>query len=839
MGPSAGQMRLGNEAPESAGGGAPRRIMSVHGVLLAVTVALPLALTLLLALSTWRSAWQEAEGEMRRDAVAIAEFAGRVLDGYRQALEHVAMLLQGLDAAAVEARRGELEQALRDLQAALPDIDAVTVAGRDGHLLLATGAERDVHPLPATPPGAADPRPGLPSLLRDAPQGTPAIAALTAAAGRAPAFALVLGTPETAGAAGSIALTVRAEKVAARLGRFSTGSDDAAALVTLEGRLLARAVPTALALGATRPAPDGPAALALRAGLERWSGRGPSPHDGIDRLTALRRVPGFPVYVIVARPAATIAAQWREAVALPAMVALASAALLAALALMVHRSQRATLEANAGLEQRVAERTVEVAQALAAMRAGDERLRLAIEAAGFGTWELDLPAGRITRTGAPMMNLDALPLSGFTLDAYLEHVFPEDRARVRAAVAELAGGTVERTRAEYRVSRADGGHIWVESYGGVVERDTATGAPVRLAGVSRDVTDRRQAEALLRASETRLRVAIEAARFSTWEYDVAADRGLRQGQLSTALPYIPQSGFGLQAWMDAIHPEDRDRVRLAVTDLIAGTRDRMLEEFRVRRPDGGWSSIESAGTVAERDTGTGRALRLAGVARDVTDSRMAAERQALLAREVDHRAKNALAVVQAALRLTPRTDAASYANAVEGRVRALARAHTLLAEARWEGASLQALAAAELAAFLPSGGAGAAGRARIDGPGLTLTPPAAQGLSMVLHELATNAVKYGALSVEGGSVALSWEIDVAAGLLRLRWEERGGPAMARAPARRGFGSRVVEATVRDQLGGKLDRQWQPTGLLCGIEIPLERGVITLPGAAPATPRAAE
>ncbi len=818
-------MRAGIEAQGLAGGTPSRPVVTVHGLLLLVTVALPLALTVLMAWFTWRGTWHEAEGEMQRDAVAVAEFAGRVLDGYRQALERVATMLHGLSTEAIEARAGEFILALRDLQAGLPDIDAIAVAGRDGQPLLGSlGPE-------AVPPA-------LLAMLRTAPQGNPSIMPLPAADGRPATLALALGTVESGGALGSVALTLRADKVAARLARFSTGSEDAAALVTLDGRLLARAAPPTAPAAGSRPAPDAPAARALRAGLERWSGRGPSPHDSVERLTALRRVPGFPVYVIVARPADRIAAEWRAAIVLPALVALASATLLAALALLVQRSQRTTLEANARLEQRVAARTVEVAQAMAAMRVGDERLRLAIEAAGFGTWELELPDGRITRSGVPMMNLEALPLSGFTFAAYLEHVFPEDRERVRAAVAELADGTAERSRAEYRVRRADGSRIWVESYGGVIERDAASGVPRRLAGVSRDVTDRRQAEAMLGASEARLRVAIEAARFSTWEYDVRTDRGLRQGELAKALPQVPESGFGLDDWLQQIHPADRDRMRVAIRGLIAGTQDRMVEEFRVQRPDGGWSSIESAGAIAERDATTGAVLRLAGVARDVTESRLAAERQALLAREVDHRAKNALAVVQAALRLTPRTDAASYAQAVEGRVRALARAHTLLAEARWEGASLHALASAELSAFLPSGPGGTPGRARIDGPNLTLAPPVAQGLSMVLHELATNAVKYGALSVASGSVTLAWKVDAAAAQLRLRWEERGGPALTEAPQRRGFGSRVVEATVRDQLGGALDRQWHPAGLLCRIDIPLARAMIGMADPGTATVRRA-
>ena len=211
---------------------------------------------------------------------------------------------------------------------------------------------------------------------------------------------------------------------------------------------------------------------------------------------------------------------------------------------------------------------------------------------------------------------------------------------------------------------------------------------------------------------------------------------------------------------------------------------------------------------------------------DVSERRAAEERQALLMRELDHRAKNALAVVQAALRLTPKDDAEAYARAVGGRVAALARAHTLLARGQWSGAGLRELAWGELAPFLgPAVGGGQQPRAALDGPDVALAPGAAQALSMALHELATNATKHGALSAPGGRVSVLWEADAGAGLLRLLWAEAGGPPLAGAPpARRGFGSRLLEATLRDQLGGRLVRDWRPGGLVCTVELPLARAL---------------
>ena len=219
-----------------------------------------------------------------------------------------------------------------------------------------------------------------------------------------------------------------------------------------------------------------------------------------------------------------------------------------------------------------------------------------------------------------------------------------------------------------------------------------------------------------------------------------------------------------------------------------------------------------------RDPVTGRIVRALGASQDITERKAAEERQALLTRELDHRAKNVLAAVQAALRLTPRTSAAEYAQAVEGRVAALARAHTLLAEAHWTGAGLRDLATAELAVFLGDG----SGRAVLEGPAVTLSPTAVQAVSMALHELATNATKHGALSVPEGRLHLSWSLTERPGLLLLRWVERGGPRLGGPPARCGFGTRVLRATVQDQLGGQVEQRWPPEGMECDLAVPLER-----------------
>jgi PAS domain S-box-containing protein len=212
------------------------------------------------------------------------------------------------------------------------------------------------------------------------------------------------------------------------------------------------------------------------------------------------------------------------------------------------------------------------------------------------------------------------------------------------------------------------------------------------------------------------------------------------------------------------------------------------------------------------------------IMRDISSRRAAEARQFILMREVDHRAKNILAVVQSVLRLTPQDQPGAFA-AARTRVDALARAHSLLAEGGWSGADLRVLAERELAPFVKTLGDQKTFVVSLDGPLIALAPSAVQPLAMVLHELATNAAKHGALSLPGGRVEVRWSANRRAGedgLLRLVWTEVGGPPIVGAARRKGFGTRVVEATVRGQLGGSIERRWEPTGIVVEVVVPVSR-----------------
>lgn len=277
--------------------------------------------------------------------------------------------------------------------------------------------------------------------------------------------------------------------------------------------------------------------------------------------------------------------------------------------------------------------------------------------------------------------------------------------------------------------------------------------------------------------------------------------------------------------LDAIHPEDRHVVRDAVRRVLERETDDYEAEFRAVWPNGTVRWLRSVGRAIVDASGTVR--EVTGVTMDVTERVEGDRRRDVLAREVDHRAKNALAVVQSILRLMPTDEPKAFATAVEGRVAALARAHSLLAEEGWAGADLRTVAELELAPYFTRPEKAAV--ILLDGPMVPLAPAAVQPIIMVLHELAMNALKHGALSGPDGRVDVTWRAGRRAGedgMLRLSWTETGGAVATEAETRSSFGTRVVDATIRGQLGGRVERRWKPSGFDCEISVPLARILVS-------------
>ncbi|HEV2532943.1 sensor histidine kinase [Phenylobacterium sp.] len=202
---------------------------------------------------------------------------------------------------------------------------------------------------------------------------------------------------------------------------------------------------------------------------------------------------------------------------------------------------------------------------------------------------------------------------------------------------------------------------------------------------------------------------------------------------------------------------------------------------------------------------------------DITDRKNAEERQELLTNEVNHRANNLLSVVQSIVRLTRSDDVDSLRDSINGRIQALARAHSLLAKSRWLGADLQRLVSEELAPYM-----GEEARAWVSGTMLPLRPSAAQSVALIVHELVTNAAKYGALSNSGGRVQIEWRRGKED--ILIRWREEGGPEVS-PPDRRGVGSTVIERAAA-QLEGRVTYGWASSGLIFEFRAPVATMVLS-------------
>jgi PAS domain S-box-containing protein len=312
----------------------------------------------------------------------------------------------------------------------------------------------------------------------------------------------------------------------------------------------------------------------------------------------------------------------------------------------------------------------------------------------------------------------------------------------------------------------------------------------------------------LTQSEQGRSLALAAGQMGSWDWDVGTDEW-RWDEGQHRIFGVEPEDFTISAAniRALIHPDDWLALQEVARGISEGARTQQTE-FRVLRPNGEirWC----LGTAAASVDAAGIVLRISGVTIDVTDRKEAEERQVLLAREVDHRARNALAVIQSIIRLTRAQTVDDYVQAIEGRIKALARAHTLLSDSRWHGADLATLVADELAPYR------AGDKIQCTGPDISLQPATAQGLALALHELATNAAKHGALSSPTGKIRLDWHLQSDA--LTLHWVENGGPPAAK-PSTRNFGLKVIVASIEQQLGGKSNFDWDERGLRCLFSIP--------------------
>lgn len=313
----------------------------------------------------------------------------------------------------------------------------------------------------------------------------------------------------------------------------------------------------------------------------------------------------------------------------------------------------------------------------------------------------------------------------------------------------------------------------------------------------------------LRQSEERRSIALSAGDMGSWEIDVATGRMDWDEGMFRIFDADPTDFAPTVDKVEAmIHPDDL--AKNAVAALARRGDSSFQIDFRIVRANGEIRWCYGAGTLTRNSDG--QVTRMNGVTVDLTERKRAEERQLLLAREVDHRAKNMLAVVLSVLRLTKAKSTPEFISTVEGRIHALAATHNLLSATRWQGAELRRIVEEELAPYRSE----QSDRVVADGPSAMLLPATAQAVALALHELATNAAKYGALSVAAGRLQVAWSIGPSA--LELDWIESGGPATA-APSSLGFGLSIVRSSIEAQFHGGVKYDWHPEGLHCHLSIP--------------------
>jgi PAS domain S-box-containing protein len=436
------------------------------------------------------------------------------------------------------------------------------------------------------------------------------------------------------------------------------------------------------------------------------------------------------------------------------------------------------------------------------LRESEARLQLALDAGGTGMWESLLEGGEIIATDRALTMHGLAPGSPMTQDKALATLHPEDRPKVEQAVRETLDNGAP-FHVEYRSQQPDGSMRWLDSQGKVRE----TGGQRRLIGLARDISGRKAAEAAVQMSQMRLQLALDAARLGWWVYDAVQGRASWDERFKAIFEIVdPQTDIA--SIMARVPPEDASRVCAGAAAAL-NPRDPkpFVGEYRIRQADGEIRWIEVYGMATFEGSGEARrAVVMAGTAADITERKRAEERQLLLVRELNHRTKNLLSVVQSIANQTAASNPIDFAERFSQRIQALSANQDLLVRSEWQGVDIEDLVRAQLAHFADLIGE----RIMIEGPHLSVTPLAAQSIGMALHELATNAGKYGSLSDDHGGVTIDWQLED--GQFSIGWIEHDGPRV-RPPERRGFGSTIISAVAEASVGGEVKLDYASTGIV--------------------------
>jgi PAS domain S-box-containing protein len=383
---------------------------------------------------------------------------------------------------------------------------------------------------------------------------------------------------------------------------------------------------------------------------------------------------------------------------------------------------------------------------------------------------------------------------------------PDDLDADLDYVNKLLVGDADSYMMDKRYIRKDGSIVWANLTVACVRN--SDGKIDYFVSVVEDISARKAAEKAQHEAAQRLQNALEAGGLGAWDLDletkIAHSDNRRRSMLGTASTDISHAEF-----LSLIHPEDIEKVETALARASDPDSDGHFQfEYRIRRPSDGverWMSSRGQ-TIFEKR----RPVRITGVSYDSTERKFAEEHLKLLMQEVNHRSKNLMSVVQAVARQTARkSDPATFVTQLSERIDGLAASQDLLVKNLWKGVDVAALVKAQLSHFKDLIGT----RIVVEGPVANLTPPAAQGIGMALHELATNAAKYGALSNSTGRVTINWQVVANSPLeFQMTWIEVGGPRVE-APKHSGFGQMVIGRMAEAAVSGEAEIQYLESGFV--------------------------
>jgi PAS domain S-box-containing protein len=425
-------------------------------------------------------------------------------------------------------------------------------------------------------------------------------------------------------------------------------------------------------------------------------------------------------------------------------------------------------------------------------------------------------------------------LTGQTFDEYSRfgwsNAVHEDDIQSTLDAWRNANANVHPFTVEHRVRRRDG--AWRLFSVSAVPVLNADGENLEWVGVHIDITDESAMHQLARTA-AHLSLALDAGETGTWEIDLLTGENIWDDRLFALWGIAGPDEPSLETIFDIIDPKDRQSVRSQIDQLQqAGSPGLFRAEFRIiRASDGEERWLSSRGQVLEN---TVPARTLLGTTRDITDRKRRDEQIRFLMGELTHRTKNILAVVEAIARQTTR-DAVSletFSEAFAQRIKAIAGSLDLLIEENWNSASIRELVRVQTSAVTGKTGE----RIKLTGDDVALLPDAAQNLGLALHELTTNATKYGALSVPGGHITLGWSIVDGVGdekAFSLVWKEHGGPPVIK-PSRKGFGHTVMNRLVKAALSGDASLEFEPDGVKWSVNIPVSKILRTTGSAASST-----